>query len=137
MTKKQQKLVEIQDSELTYGSERLVSRQTPPIVKVRFSEWIFSSFILFIMVLLFTELSREKFQNQVMMLTAKGYVDLGYRIFFLAVTMILLGGIFSLFSWGKNRIRDSSSGKDQISWPHQFFNIGIKIGIKFDNQDKI
>jgi hypothetical protein len=81
------------------------------------------------MVLLFTELSREKFLNQVTVLTAKGFVDLGYRIFFLAVTMIVLGGILSLFSWGNNWFRSQSLAKAQISWIRRFLNIGMKIGI--------
>ncbi|MHA2108556.1 MAG: thrombospondin type 3 repeat-containing protein [Candidatus Hodarchaeales archaeon] len=129
MTKKQRKLEEKLELDSDFFVERSISKKLPPIVKVRFSEWVFSSFILLIMVLLFTELSREKFLNQVTVLTAKGFVDLGYRIFFLAVTMIVLGGILSLFSWGNNWFRSQSLAKAQISWIRRFLNIGMKIGI--------
>jgi hypothetical protein len=129
MTKKQRTLEEKLELDSDFIVERPVSKKLPPIVKVRFSEWVFSSFILLIMVFLFTELSREKFLNQVTVLTAKGFVDLGYRIFFLAVTMIVLGGIFSLFNWGKNWFRGQSLAKTQFSWTRRFLNLGMKIGI--------
>ncbi len=119
LTKRLQKIEQVDETELESSSDSSLPKKFPPIVKVRFSEWIFSSFVLFIMVLLFTELSREKFQNQVSVLTAKGFVDLGYRIFFLAVTLIIIGIVLSVINWVKNRISNQGSmhqRKGLISW---------------------
>jgi hypothetical protein len=72
------------------------------ILNASFKEWVFSSIILLIMVFLFSELSREKFLNRVSVLTAKSFVDLGYRILLLALSLILLGIFLSIFYWIRN-----------------------------------
>jgi hypothetical protein len=79
------------------------------------------------MVMLFIELSREKFQNHVSILTAKGFVDLGYRIFFLAVTLIILGIIISLVSWIRNRLRRRIIEERKHSWIRRLISITIKV----------
>ncbi|MHA1975582.1 MAG: thrombospondin type 3 repeat-containing protein [Candidatus Hodarchaeales archaeon] len=128
-TKKQRKTQEKLEFDSEFVADNKRSDRTPPIVNVRFSEWVFSSFFLFILVLLFTELSREKFQNQVTILTAKGFVDLGYRIFFLAVTLILLGGILSVISRIKVRLKGQKLAKDSIPLFRRLVNLGVKVGI--------
>lgn len=127
LTKKQRSMQEKLVSDSEFPAERTTPKKFPVIVNVRFSEWVFSSVILSLMALLFTELSREKFQNQVTVLTAKGFVDLGYRIFFLAVTFILLGTLLSLINWGKNRFRGQISVKHPISWTRRFLDISLKV----------
>jgi len=99
------------------------------IIKVRFYEWIFSSLILLVMVLLFSELSREKFLNEVTVLTAKSFVDLGYRIFFLAITLLLVGIIVSIGKWGLKKIHSQPTHLQKCSWTKSMINLLAKASI--------
>ncbi len=131
LLKKQQKLEEELESDSVFPTVTTRKKNPPIIVNVRFSEWVFSSIILLILVVLFTELSREKFQNQVSVLTAKGFVDLGYRIFFFAVALIFLGTIFSLGNWVRNRLRRQEDIKNRFSLTRRFVSRFTKITIIF------
>ncbi len=132
LTKKHQKLQAqlAQESLEDVISESLPKVSPPIVVQVGFIEWLFSSFVLFFMVILFSELSREKFLNQVSFLTAKSFVDLGYRLFFLAITLIFLGSLLSFFFWTRDRIR-SPSMPPHRSWIRRGFLFLIKISIIF------
>ena len=110
-------------------------RSSDVIINASFREWIFSSLILLIMVFLFSELSREKFLNQVTVLTAKSFVDLGYRIFILAVTLIFLGSIFSIVNWFGNLFSTQDHESRGSSWRkgliYRLVTLSLIIGLYF------